>query len=150
MATASSPAFTAPDAPIATVATGTPFGICTMDSSESRPLSATLCTGTPMTGRIGLRRDHSREMSRTARAGDDHFEPALDGRGRIFRLGCGSPVRRHDFALVGDVKMLEDFVRVTHGVPVGLAAHDHPNQGTRLGHAVLFERVTKRHSKMTV
>ena len=47
---ASSPAFAAPDGPIATVATGTPFGICTIDSSESRPLSAALCTGTPITG----------------------------------------------------------------------------------------------------
>src|SRR5712672_2036534 len=50
MATASRPAFAAPDGPIATVATGTPFGICTIESSESRPLSATLCTGTPITG----------------------------------------------------------------------------------------------------
>src|SRR2546426_9582335 len=50
MATASSPAFAAPDAPMATVATGTPRGICTIESSESSPFSAALCTGTPMTG----------------------------------------------------------------------------------------------------
>ena len=51
IATASRPALAAPAAPIATVATGTPFGICTIDSSESSPFSAALCTGTPITGR---------------------------------------------------------------------------------------------------
>ena len=38
--------------PVATVATGTPLGICTVDNSESRPLSAELCIGTPITGRM--------------------------------------------------------------------------------------------------
>mmetsp|Transcript_8662 Transcript_8662/g.22841 ORF Transcript_8662/g.22841 Transcript_8662/m.22841 type:complete len:255 (-) Transcript_8662:748-1512(-) len=47
--TASKPAFAA--LPIATVATGTPRGICTMDSSESLPESAEDFTGTPITGR---------------------------------------------------------------------------------------------------
>src|SRR4051794_35400738 len=52
MATASSPALAAPDSPMATVATGTPFGICTIDSSASMPPSAPLAltTGTPTTG----------------------------------------------------------------------------------------------------
>ena len=35
---------------MASVATGTPPGICTIDSSESSPCSAALCTGTPSTG----------------------------------------------------------------------------------------------------
>ena len=35
---------------MAKVATGIPAGICTIDSSESMPLSALLCTGTPSTG----------------------------------------------------------------------------------------------------
>ena len=50
MAAAKSPALAAPAAPIAKVATGTPAGICAIDNSESRPLSALLCTGTPSTG----------------------------------------------------------------------------------------------------
>ena len=33
-----------------TVATGTPAGICTMDSSESMPSSCRSGTGTPITG----------------------------------------------------------------------------------------------------
>ena len=44
-----SPAFIAPDAPIASVPTGTPFGICTMLSSESMPCSAVAGIGTPST-----------------------------------------------------------------------------------------------------
>ncbi len=40
----------APALPIAIDATGTPAGICTIDNSESLPLRALDCTGTPMTG----------------------------------------------------------------------------------------------------
>src|SRR5699024_6520992 len=48
---ASNPAFTAPEVPMASVPTGTPRGICTMESRESIPLRARDCTGTPRTGR---------------------------------------------------------------------------------------------------
>src|SRR5262249_52238397 len=47
---ASRPALAAPHFPIATVATGTPLGICTIDSSASRPPSGVAATGTPITG----------------------------------------------------------------------------------------------------
>ena len=39
--------------PMATVATGTPRGIWTMDSSESSPFKFELFTGTPITDRLG-------------------------------------------------------------------------------------------------
>src|SRR3989338_2791494 len=48
---ASSPAFLAPDFPMATAATGTPGGIWTVDKRESRPFKAVDSTGTPITGR---------------------------------------------------------------------------------------------------
>ena len=48
MRTASSPALRA--SPIATVATGTPGGICTIESSESMPSRTFSGTGTPITG----------------------------------------------------------------------------------------------------
>ena len=38
--------------PTATVATGTPGGICTIASSESKPSNALPKIGTPMTGRV--------------------------------------------------------------------------------------------------
>src|SRR5690606_12805194 len=51
IAAASSPALVAPGSPIASVPTGIPAGICTIDSSESWPFSAFDSTGTPSTGR---------------------------------------------------------------------------------------------------
>ena len=48
---ASSPAFFAPASPMASVPTGMPAGICTMESSESMPFRALLSIGTPSTGR---------------------------------------------------------------------------------------------------
>ena len=46
--TASRPAFSAPS--MATVATGTPLGIWTMDSRESSPSRVELLMGRPITG----------------------------------------------------------------------------------------------------
>src|SRR4051794_19156064 len=51
MLPASSAALVAPAVPIARVPTGTPAGICTIESSESTPLSVLLLMGTPSTGR---------------------------------------------------------------------------------------------------
>ena len=50
MAVASSAALTAPGLPIASVPTGMPAGICTMERSASRPCSAQPVIGTPSTG----------------------------------------------------------------------------------------------------
>src|SRR5690625_3472201 len=52
MEQASSAALRAPASPMPSVPTGTPAGICTMDSSESTPASADVRTGTPSTGRV--------------------------------------------------------------------------------------------------
>src|SRR5437868_7223778 len=52
MLAASSAAFVAPALPIARVATGTPAGICTIDSSESTPWRTLLLIGTPKTGSV--------------------------------------------------------------------------------------------------
>ena len=78
MRTASSPALRAP--PIDTVATGTPAGICTMESSESIPSRYFSGTGTPITGSGVRAGDHARQVGRAARAGDDHLEPPVGGR----------------------------------------------------------------------
>src|SRR5690606_15979269 len=52
IATARSAAFFAPASPIASVPTGIPAGICTIERSESMPLSARLSIGTPSTGSV--------------------------------------------------------------------------------------------------
>ena len=54
IATANSAALAAPASPMANVATGMPFGICTMDNNESSPPRDFDCTGTPSTGRLVL------------------------------------------------------------------------------------------------
>jgi hypothetical protein len=54
MAAASSAALAAPGSPMASVPTGTPFGICTMESSASTPFNAVAGMGTPSTGRMVL------------------------------------------------------------------------------------------------
>src|SRR5213593_3384045 len=48
---ASQAAFFAPASPMATVATGTPAGICTIEYRESTPPRCCVGTGTPITGR---------------------------------------------------------------------------------------------------
>ena len=50
MRAASRAAFAAPGGPIASVPTGTPFGICAIESNASIPPSAVAATGTPNTG----------------------------------------------------------------------------------------------------
>ena len=52
IAAARSAALAAPDAPMASVPTGTPRGIWTIESSESSPRSIWLSTGTPSTGSV--------------------------------------------------------------------------------------------------
>ena len=54
IATAASAALAAPASPMAKVATGMPFGICTIDSSESSPRRYFDGTGTPSTGTMVL------------------------------------------------------------------------------------------------
>ena len=60
MLTASSAAFFAPAVPIASVPTGTPAGIWTIESSESDPFKVLLLIGTPRTGSGSVRGDHPR------------------------------------------------------------------------------------------
>jgi len=52
IATAASAALAAPASPIASVGTGMPFGICTVESSESRPPRCFEGIGTPSTGSV--------------------------------------------------------------------------------------------------
>ena len=65
MRTASRPALRAP--PIETVATGTPAGICTMESSESMPSRYFSGTGTPITGSGVIDGHHAGQVGRAAR-----------------------------------------------------------------------------------
>ena len=96
MAAASSAAFMAPAVPIASVPTGTPPGICTIDRRLSSPPSALLSIGTPKHRQRRHRRHHARQMRGAAGAGDDDLDTALAGRPRVVvepRRACGAPRR---------------------------------------------------------
>ena len=107
--TASSAAFFAPDAPIASVATGIPAGICTMESSESRPFSALLSTGTPSTGKRRVRGRHAGKMSGAAGSRNDHFNAAPFRRPRrISAINSGvrcAEIMRHSCATPNSVRI---------------------------------------------
>jgi hypothetical protein len=128
MAAASSAALRAPARPIASVPTGTPAGIWTIDSSESRPDSARLSTGTPSTGST---------VWAAIIPGRWAAPPApamITSMPRAAALGeLAHPLRRavggdHQ-ALVGHAELAERLVGVAHRLPVGGAAHDHRHQG---------------------
>ena len=107
IAAASRAALIAPARPIASVPTGTPPGIWTIESRLSSPLSARLSIGTPSTGSDRQRRDHAGQMRRTAGTRDDHLEaPRL----RLARI-AHQPLRRamggHDPLLERHAQRLE-------------------------------------------
>ena len=123
-AQASSAALTAPASPIASVPTGTPAGICTIDSRLSWPDSAREGTGTPNTGSVVKAAVMPGQMRRAAGAGDDDLEPF-----RLRALGEGDePVGRavggDDPRVVADAERFERLGGAAHDRPVGLAAHD--------------------------
>ena len=72
MRTASSAALRA--LPTPTVATGMPFGICTIDRSESSPSSCCERHGHADHRQGGERRGHAREVGGAAGTGDDHAQ----------------------------------------------------------------------------
>ena len=131
---------TAPASPIASVPTGTPAGICTMESRLSWPVSARERTGTPSTGSV---------VSAAIMPGRCAAPPApamIDLEARLSRaLGEGEqPLRRavggDDARLVGDAERVERLGGVAHGRPVGLAAHDdgdRAGRGSRASRALI-------------
>ena len=84
MRTASRPALRAP--PMETVATGTPAGICTMDSRESMPSRVFSGTGHADHGQGSDGGEHAGKVGGAAGAGDDDAQAAA--------LGC-LPVADH-------------------------------------------------------
>ena len=134
MRAASRPALRAP--PIETVATGTPAGICTIDSSESMPSRYFSGTGTPMTGSGVTDASMPGQVRRSPGAGDEDAQPAPGGLLPVGDHLLGHPVGGDDVGLVGDAELLERLGRQLHDGPVAVAAHDEPDQGRRLGGGV--------------
>ena len=125
--TASNPALRAP--PIDTVATGTPAGICTIDSSESRPSSVRQRHRHADHRQRRGRRDHAGQVGRAARAGDDHLDPALGGGARVVEHAGGSAMCGDHADLERDVELGERMGGGLHDRPVAVAAHDQADPG---------------------
>ena len=115
--------------PIATVATGTPAGICTIESSESMPSRYFSGTGTPITGSGVTDGEHAGQVGRSAGAGDDHLQPAAGGLPAVGEHLVGHPVRGDHVGLVGDVELGERLGGGLHHRPVGVRAHHDADTG---------------------
>ncbi len=76
----------------------------------------------------GLSGHHPRKMRSPSRPGNDHFQPALFRRRSVFRQQPRSAMRRHNFRFVRNTEAFEQFARMAHGVPIGLAPHHHADQ----------------------
>ena len=111
----------APGLPIATVATGTPGGICTVESSASSPLSADESIGTPITGRRRVRGDHTGQMRGRAGADDEHAHTAAGRLGDQAHHARGRPMRRCHRHLPGHTQLGQ---RLTGGAHHGASESD--------------------------
>ena len=149
MAAASSAALAAPGSPMASVPTGTPFGICTMESSASTPLSAVAGIGTPSTGTSRLGGDHAGQVRRAARRGDDDLEPArLRPCAAYSNIQSGVRCAETTRTSCGISSSASSSTARGHDPQVAAAPHDHadPRRGIerwRLGrvcHSVVAER----------
>ena len=80
---------------MASVPTGMPAGICTVDRSESIPLSALDWIGHAEHGQECLGRGDAGQVRGPARARDDHLEPAALGTFDVLVHEGGGAVRRH-------------------------------------------------------
>ena len=123
MATANRAALVAPASPMANVATGTPAGICTIDSSESWPWRWRLGIGTPSTGTVVLAASIPGRWAAPP-------APAMIARtprsGRFLGEGehlVGHAVGAHHARLVGHAEALEHGDRRPHRRPVAGRPH---------------------------
>ena len=126
MRTASRPALRA--LPTPTVATGMPSGICTIDSSESRPSRCCSGTGTPITGSDVIDAVMPGRCAAPPAPAMITRRPRSRGGACVLVHHVGRAVRRHDPHLVRDAELGEHVDRALHHGQVGVAAHDHADE----------------------
>ena len=135
---ASRPAFRA--LPIATVATGTPLGICTIDSSESIPSRYFSGTGTPITGSGVRAASMPGQVGGAPGPGDDHLEPAGVGLPAVARSSPpASGARRPRRPRRRSSNSASACAGGAHHRPVGVRAHHDadPDAVARVSHVGL-------------
>ena len=119
MAAANSAALAAPAGPIAKVATGTPLGICTIDSRESMPLRAFDCTGTPSTGTRVLAAVMPGRCAAPPAPAMIADRPRDSARGGIVEQQVGSAVRGDHLHFMRHAKFRKQIRSHAEGFPVG-------------------------------
>ena len=117
----------APGLPIDTVATGTPGGICTVDSSASSPLSADESIGTPMTGSGRVRGDDAGEVRGGAGADDEHLDAAAGRLAHEPHHALGRAVRRRHRHLARNLELAQHVDGRLHDRRIGIGAHQDQN-----------------------
>ena len=90
---------------MASVPTGTPAGICAIDSRESIPFKFAFDRYAEH-GQDSLRRTHPRQMGSTTGTGDDHFNAPVLGRLGKFEKQVGCAMGRNDLCLVLHTKLV--------------------------------------------
>ena len=124
---ASTPALVAPGLPIDTVATGTPGGIWTVDSSASSPFSADESIGTPITGSVVCAATTPARCAAapaptmktlTPRPGASRDEP---------HHALGRAVRGRDGHLARDSELAQDIDGRLHDRRIGVRTHQDQN-----------------------
>ena len=128
IAAANSAALAAPALPMAKVATGIPAGICTIDSSESMPLSALLCTGTPSTGTAVLAASMPGRCAAPPAPAMIARRPRACAAGRVLEQHVRGAVRGDHAHFVRHAERFQFRRCVLHGLPVGAGAHHDPHQ----------------------
>ncbi len=113
------------------VPTGTPAGICTIDSSESMPFSAFDSTGTPNTGRWVFAAVMPGRCAAPPAPATITLSPRAAARRGVLEEQVRRAVRAHDLRLGGHAELVERLHRVTHRFPVASGPHDHAHHRLR-------------------
>ena len=141
IAAAHSAALVAPAAPMANVATGTPAGICTIESKRIDAAEGFRLHRHAEHRQARLGRGHARQVRCAAGACDQHLEAARVRAGGVLEQQIGRAMRGHDAHLVGDRELLEHLGGALHGLPVGGGAHDDADE--RLHQGIVSNNVRK-------
>ena len=128
---------TAPARPIASVPTGTPAGICTIESSESIPFSVFDSTGTPSTGSAVFAAAIPGRCAAPPAPAISTCSPRASADAGVLEEEVGRAVGRDDALLERDAERVERLGGVPHRLPVGAGAHDQADE-RRLGHERYF------------
>ena len=116
---------------MATVATGMPGGICTVESSESSPPSVAADSGTPITGSVVCAATAPARCAAPPGAADEDLDARCPRRRARSRRLLGRAVRRQHAQLRLDAELAERLLRRLHRREVAVR----PHQDADLSHA---------------